>query len=170
MKKANTKIDFANDKVNILGKEVDLEFTSSRHYAIPLRDSCNDLDSDLEESQFTEVLLTFDNIARKSNKVKQQIAIKLHRQFGHPKSSRLIDLVKFAGISDNEFLDLLKNFDESCEICICYKKPKSIPVVGFSLAHDFKKTVVIDLKSFRNGYILHLVDHATRFSAGAITY
>ena len=170
MKKANTKIDFTNDKVNIFGKEVDLQFTSSGNYAIPLRDSCKDLDSDLEESQLTEVLLTIDDIARKSNKEKQQIAIKLHRQFGRPKSSRLIDLVKSAGISDNEFLDLLKNFDESCEICIRYKKPKSRPVIGFSLAHDFNERMATDLKSFRNGNILHFVDHATRFGAGAMIY
>ena len=65
--------------------------------------------------------MTIDNIARKSNKEKQQLATKLHRQFGHPKSSWLIDLVKSAGISDNEFLNLLKNFDESCEICVQYK-------------------------------------------------
>ena len=75
-------------------------------------------------SQLTEVLLTIDNIARKFNKEKQQIAIKLHRQFGHPKSLCLIDLVKSTGTSDNEFLDLLKNFDESSEICKRYKKPK----------------------------------------------
>ena len=51
MKKANMKIDFSNDKVNTFDKEVDLQFTSSGHYAIPLRDSCKNLDSDLEESQ-----------------------------------------------------------------------------------------------------------------------
>ena len=100
--------------------------------------------------------MTIDNIARKSNKEKQQIAIKLNRQFRHPESSRLIDLVKSAGISDNEFLDLLKNFYESCEICIGYKKPKSRPVVGLSLAHDINNMVAMDLKSFRNRYILHL--------------
>ena len=50
MKKANTKLYFANDKVNIFGKKVDLQFTSSGHYAIPLKESCKNLDSDLEES------------------------------------------------------------------------------------------------------------------------
>ena len=53
MKKPNIKIDFTNDKVNIFGKNVDLQFTSSGHYAIPLRDGCKHLDSDLEESQLT---------------------------------------------------------------------------------------------------------------------
>lgn len=49
--KANTKINFTNDKVNLFDKEANIWFTSSGHYAIPLRDSCKALDSDSEESQ-----------------------------------------------------------------------------------------------------------------------
>ena len=41
-------------------------------------------------------------------------------------------------------------------------------MVGLSLAHDFNETVAMDLKQFKNVYILHLIDHATRFSVGAI--
>ena len=36
MKKAEVKLDFVNDKVDILGSNVDLLFTSSGHYIIPL--------------------------------------------------------------------------------------------------------------------------------------
>ena len=36
MKKAETTIDFVNDTVNILGETIDLEFTSSGHYMIPI--------------------------------------------------------------------------------------------------------------------------------------
>ena len=43
------------------------------------------------EQKFTNILLTIDNIEKKSNKEKQQIAVKLHKQFGHLKNSRLID-------------------------------------------------------------------------------
>ena len=68
VKKSNVKIDFANDKVNILGKEVDLQFLSSGYYAISLKDSCKDLESDLEESQLTEVLLT---IIQQENPIKK---------------------------------------------------------------------------------------------------
>ena len=50
-------------------------------------------------------MLTIDNIEKKSNKEKQQIAMKLHKQFGHPKSLRLIDLIKTSGITDSTFLD-----------------------------------------------------------------
>ena len=35
MKKANTYIDFANDKIVILNKEVPLKFTTTSHYYIP---------------------------------------------------------------------------------------------------------------------------------------
>ena len=36
MKKANTKIDFTNDKINILRQEMDIRFTTSGHYSIPI--------------------------------------------------------------------------------------------------------------------------------------
>ena len=130
----------------------------------------------MEDSNFVEVLLTIDNIEEKSKKEKY-IGIKLHKQFGHPKSARLIDLIKTAGISDKDLLDMVKDLDKSCEICmryksceLCmrYKRPSSRPVVGFSLAHDFNETVAMDLKQFRGVYILHIVDHAARYSAAAI--
>ena len=35
MKEANTYIDFANDKIVILNKEVPVKFTTSGHYCIP---------------------------------------------------------------------------------------------------------------------------------------
>ena len=113
----------------------------------------------------TEVLLTIDNIEKKSNKEKQQITMKLHKQFGHPKSSRLMGLVKTSGIT---FLDSVKELVQSCEICLRYKKANLRSIVGFSLVHDFNETVAMDLKPFRNVTISHLIDHATRFSAGAI--
>ena len=36
MKAADTQIDFAHDKVTMLGKTFDLQFTSSGHYSVPL--------------------------------------------------------------------------------------------------------------------------------------
>ena len=57
-------------------------------------------------------------------------------------------------------------------MCTCYKKPKPRFAVGFSfsLAHEFKKKVARDFKSFRNGYILHLETHAARLRAGVMIY
>ena len=36
MKKSNVGIDFANDKVSFLNQNVDIIFTSSDHYAVPI--------------------------------------------------------------------------------------------------------------------------------------
>ena len=36
MKKANTQIDFKEDKVCIFGKKVDIKFSSSGHYCIDI--------------------------------------------------------------------------------------------------------------------------------------
>ena len=41
-------------------------------------------------------------------------------------------------------------------------------MVGFSLVHDFNETAAMDLKQFWGVYILHMVDHAIRYSAAAI--
>ena len=49
-----------------------------------------------------------------------------------------------------------------------YKRPSSRPVVGHSIAHDFNKTVVMDLEQFRNVYNLHMLNHATRYNAATI--
>ena len=77
-------------------------------------------------------------------------------------------MIKTARISDKDLLDMVKDLDKSCEICMRYKRPSLRPVVGFSLAHDFNETVAMDLKQFWGVYIMHMVDHATRYSAVAI--
>ena len=113
MKKAGTQIDFVKDKVIIFGKKISLQFTSSGHYAILLNDYHKDLKLSIDESKFTEVLLTIDNVEKNSNKEKQQVAMKLHKQFGHLKSSRLLDLIKTSGITDHTFLDSVKELDQA---------------------------------------------------------
>ena len=97
----------------------------------------------MEDSNFVEVLLATDNTEEKKKK-KEYIASKLHKQFWHPKSASLIDLIRTAGISDKDLLDMIKDLDKSCEICMRYKRPSSRPVVGFSLAHDFNETLAMD--------------------------
>ena len=169
MKAAESKIHFVNDRINMFVKDIHLHFTTRGHYDIPLNETnLNLTTSSLEDLNFVEVLLTIDNNEEKSNMEKKYIASKLHKQFGHPRSTRPIDLIKTAGISDKDLLDMVKDLDKSCEICMRYKRPSSRPVVGFSLSHDFKETVAMDLKQFRGVYILHMVDHATRYSAAAI--
>ena len=44
--------------------------------------------------------------------------MKLHKQFGHPKSPKLIDLIKTSGITDTSFLEFVKELDQNCDICL----------------------------------------------------
>ena len=144
MKCVGTKIDFLEDKVNIFGKDISLHFTSSGLYTIPLNDSYKG-SAPLDDSRFIEVFFTIGNLHHESQAEKVQIAIKkLHKQFGHPKGSQLINLIKSAGISDNVLLDVVRSLDDKCSICLKYKKPKSRPVVGFYLAHNTNETVAMD--------------------------
>ena len=161
MKAAELKIDFVNDRINIFGQNIPFHFTTSGHYTIPLNETNLNLKtSSLEDSNFVEVLLTIDNTEEKLKKEKKYLAIKLQ--------ARLIDLIKTAGISDKDLLDMVRDLDKICEICMRYKRPSSRPVVGFSLAHDFNEIVAMGLKQFRGVYIVPMVDHPSRYSAGAI--
>ena len=66
---------------------------------------------------------------------KLKIATKLHRQFSHPSSKKLCDLVKNAGVTDPKFIKILPTPPNSCELCIRYKKTEPKPIVGnFNMA------------------------------------
>ena len=66
-----SKIDFANDRIYILGKEILLHFGTSEHYAILLNNiNLNLKTSSLEDSKFVEVLLITDNNGEKNEKRK----------------------------------------------------------------------------------------------------
>ena len=52
----------------------------------------------------------------------------------------------------------------SSEICIRYKKTEPRPIVGFTLGSYFNKNIAIDIKEINSNKVLHLIDHATRYS------
>ena len=63
MKAAELKIDFVNDRINIIGQDIPFHFTTSGHYTIQLNETNLNLKtSSLEDSNFVEVLLTTDDI------------------------------------------------------------------------------------------------------------
>ena len=85
MQKATTEIDFKNNKVAMFGKVQDLHFTTSGHYCIPL-DRKHKIIND-EDQNATKVMLTntLDNITFQE---KESVAVKLHKQFCHPRTFR----------------------------------------------------------------------------------
>ena len=113
MKKANTYIDFANDKI-ILNKKVPVKFTTSGHYCIPMGKIVDDNHDKVLKS---ELILFCDDVNELSNVEKEIIAIKLHRQFSHPSSDKLIPLLKDANINDKQLFDMVKNINGNCKIC-----------------------------------------------------
>ena len=172
MKKANTFIDFANDKISILGNEVDVQFSSSGHYYIAIG-RLNSSNEATKRNLDKSLTLYCGDIHGKSNEEKEKIAVKLHRQFSHPSSDRLKSLLKDANMKDIELFKKIEQLNESCKICKKYRKPKPRPVVGFPMAKHFNETVAMDLKEWSYSpkiWFLHLIDHATRYSASCIIY
>ena len=168
MKKANVKIDFSNDVVKILDQKVNIVFTSSGHYAVPISKT-NQIVEGIENKNIGDhVYLTINDLSEKSHNDKVKIANKLHSQFGHATAEKLKKLLKSANISDKELLDIIDVVDKECKVCLKYKKPKLRPVVGFSLSKDFNDVIAADLKTISGNIILHMIDHATRFSAATV--
>ena len=73
-----------------------------------------------------------------------------------------------SGIVDKELVDLINGIREKCTVCLKYKKASLKPVVGFSLSRDFNDVISMNLKEMNGFKILHLIDHATRYSAATI--
>ena len=160
MKRAQMKLDLENDTAIIHGKTVKLKCTPSGHYYLPIRD-------EKEAWKITqEIMLTLGN----GEKEKKKKIDKLHQQFGHPTSKRLIQLLKDAGVVDEICYEYAEEVSDVCEICMKYKKTPSRPVVSMNMAKEFNEVVAIDLKEYKKGdtYFLHMVDMATRFSKSCV--
>ena len=157
MKKAKSVLNFNDDSVNILGKKLKLITTSSGHYAIPIAKCL------LEDTKTTQVLF-IKELHRKSYEEKVKLATKLHKQFSHPSGQKMCKLAKDSGIIDKQFLNILNEFPSQCDVCRKYKKACPKPIVGFPLANTFNEVVAMDLKEIKGHKVLHLIDHATRYS------
>ena len=160
MKTAEADIDFKSDSITLFGKKQPLICTRSGHYAIPITSSS------LNESSL-EVNNVLLNITESDV---HTTAKKLHKQFNHPSSKRMISLVKTAGIEDKELFEAIEAVYQRCDTCKRYKKARPTPITSFPLATEFNETVALDLKVHENTktYFLHLIDHATKLSAAAV--
>ena len=87
MKRAGTCLNFEDDSVTMLKKKIPLSCTSSGHYYIPITKPLPD------KCKFKHILF-IKEISFKNTAEKIKIATKLHRQFCHPSSKKLCNLVK----------------------------------------------------------------------------
>ena len=156
MKKANCLLDFSSDTLSIFGNPVNLQCTSSGHYYVNL--------SRLSSQQNVSEVLFVKGMSQKSEGEKRKIVTKLHRQFSHPTSEKLTKLVENSGVNDKKFLALIEEVSSQCDFCQRYKKSKPKPVVGMPLASVFNELVAMDIKVIKGHKVLHMIDHATRYS------
>ena len=162
MKKANTRINFKDNTVNMFGYKQNVLVTSSGHYAVPLNGNREILAEVLSRS--AHVVLHAEALLGD----KMKIAKMLHAQFSHPEPGKLIQLIKGAGKGeDRELIQNIRKISDTCKICLEYKRPCPRPVVGLPMATKFNELVAMDLKMLEGQWVLHLIDHVTRFSAAA---
>ena len=165
LKAAKTVLDIDNDKAMMFKKPIKLEFTSSGHYCVKLRDEPGK-SFDFANGECTDVLILTDDMTEDKQRT---ILTKLHRQFGHASFERLLKLLQNAGNTSSNVAKLLKEVVENCKICIKLKRPSPKPAVGFPLATDFNETIAVDLHELdKNLWYLHIIDEFTRFSAAVI--
>ena len=166
LKRGSAKIDVGSATMNILGKNVPLVISSSGHMCLKIGRPL-DLNNDETRKVLSRVLFT-SPMNGLGLDLKNK-ARKLHLQFCHPPAGRLIDLVKQAGTNDQNVFDAIMEVTLQCDICLRNKKRPLRPSVCFPTATTFNETVAMDLKSRgSDGYILHMIDHLTRYSSACI--
>jgi hypothetical protein len=152
MKEARVKLDLENDTAEILGKTIALNHTSSGHYCLPI-----DRSAEVAiENACAVKLHELDEIDRRKT------ILKLHRQFAHPTEPKLVALMKDAGVWREEFQDCVRDIYDTCQLCKMYASTPARPVVAMPMAKNFNEKVAMDLKKWREKWILHLVDMWSR--------
>ena len=97
-----------------------------------------------------------------------KIAEKLHKQFGHPRVNKLIDLVKKSGRSDDKLIYAIEKVSKNCTVCAKFRKAPNRPVVALPMASHFNDMVATDLKIWGSKYFLVLIDIATRYCTAVV--
>ena len=160
LKGAHCFIDFVGDKVFMFGEEIPVKLSKTGHYCISLL--CDDKRETIQNVLFTSPLVSEDG---KSN---QKKILKLHKQFAHPSSERLKQLIRNSGVCDSGIDKLVDDVSQSCDICKKFRRSPPRPVVSFPLATEFNETVAMDLKFINSRPVLHMIDHATRYSTACL--
>lgn len=161
LKKAGAHLDFQHDSLVMFGQTVPIVITESGHYCISLSRSIITPDSSENRVLFSTPLNCYDEHSKKKIQ-------KLHKQFAHPSAERLKKLLKDSGCTNDQILKLVDEISLSCDICKKYKSTPPRPAVSFPLASVFNETVAMDLKQIQGKLILHMIDHATRYSAAVV--
>ena len=160
LKQASATLNFEEDALHIFGEVIPLIVTESGHYCLPLSRTIDEPHSpEIQKILFSTPIKDDD-----PTDVNRKKILKLHKQFSHPHPDKLQTLLKNAGNVSKETMDTVVDISKNCDVCKRYKHNPPRPAVSFPLATQFNETVALDLKIYRTGYMLHMIDHATRYS------
>ena len=161
LQKTNANIDFKLNKITMLGEEIDVVVSESGHYCLPLARL-----PDANDKHTAKVLFSYKFDDEQESNYKK--IVKLHRQFCHPKPESLYNLIKTSGTDDPSIRKICQEVYSNCESCQRYGTKKLRPVVAFPSASVLNERLAVDLKQFGKLYILHIIDHVTRYSAACL--
>lgn len=153
LKAAGVIINTVDDSAVILGKEVSLGRTSSGHYCIPIVEQ-----EDIDKSVLAVQLEKYTQ----NNRYKA--LLKLHRGMGHPSNAKLIALLKDANSWRDVDARVLGEIHEKCDVCKQFARTPSRPVVSLPMASKFNEKVAMDLKAWKQRWILHIIDMWSRYN------
>ena len=159
MKRAKVKLDLAHDAAKIFGQPVALNLTSSGHYCIPLTEDQTPVDS---------VKAYVVSLHDLPDKEKYKKLLKLHRQFAHPSEDKLKTLLIDAGVWTAELQTSLSQVYNKCEVCKIFKQTPPRPAVTMPMAHQFNEVIAMDLKKWKDKWILHIIDVWSRYTMSVI--
>lgn len=154
MKTRGFILDFNNETLTVDGSNHVLQTTSTGHFKIPL----------WQEDEEVNVCVT-----DMSEIEQRKTLLKLHRQFRHHSAKATEDILRNAGILNEDVKRINKEVVDACDICKRYKKTPARPVVSLPMAKQFNDVVAMDLKIVQNNanehvYFIHFIDMFTRFS------
>ena len=132
LKRTGTVLRLDKDQAELFGNVINLDCTSSGHYALEIEDVKNE---EVEEILINDLAVDY------SQKVKQ--IVKIHRQFAHPLRPPMEQLLKDSGNLDDDAKDILDKLYSKCDICHQFASTKSRPAVGLPLGSDFNECVAM---------------------------
>lgn len=153
MKGLDMVINLSTDKAEVKGKEILLDSTTAGHFIMPL----------LSKPDHFDVFAV--DLKVMNEKEKSKALHKLHLQFGHRPKDVFVNLLKNAGSWTNDMSRLIDQIIDGCEGCILRKRNPDRPAVSLPMASEFNEKVCIDLKHWKDGYILYMIDMYSRYTA-----
>jgi len=160
MKKAKVVLYTDEDRAEVLGKSVNLNFTSCGHYCLPLIDN---------EAIHVNSIQECMNVDLSDKDIVKSLT-HLHRQFAHPSTEKLSDLLKNSNSWKSEYKKILESIYEKCETCKRFKKGIRRPVVALPMAKRFNQVVTMDLKKWKGWWIIYFIDAHSRLCVARRIY